>query len=165
MADDKNIQENIAKASADVISNLVYTITSDIINEAIGAGVDQGVMLECANKVVNRYVEGGVKVRKKPAPRAKAPKVVKDKPDALTAASRKMSSNVANNATWMHHPDDNNYSYTTNVRLSNGWPVRNNATGKIEYVVTDETTMPITLNDAKLAMGFGFEIDYSSIQQ
>jgi ribosomal protein L16/L10AE len=114
-------------------SPLMYTVVFDTVNEIImTAGGDQAKSLEAANEVVNRYLEGGIKIRKKPAPRAKTTKTpAKEKQvDALTAASRKVKS-MASNVFWMQHPEDPDYPYTPSIRLSkNGFPVRNNHTKK-----------------------------------
>ena len=75
-------------------------------NEIISVDGDQEAVPRCANSVVNKYIEGGIKVRKKPAPKkTQASKVpAKDKPvDALTAAYRKIN-NLGENLVWMYNP-------------------------------------------------------------
>ena len=156
---------NIVKTATDAVGNLLYTVAFDICNELITAGADQEAVLECGNRVVNRYIEGGVKVRKKPAPRAKAPKLTKDMPvDALTAASRKMNmSNLAGRVLWVHHPESNEFSYTTSVKLVSGYPLKNNLTQKVCAVVNEDSIGALTVSDAKLAMSLGLEIDYDEV--
>ena len=162
----EDVKENVVKPAEDAVANLLYTVVFDTCNEMISAGVDQEQALECANRVINKYVEGGVKVRKKPAPRPKAAKApAKDKPvDALTAASRKLN-NLAGNIVWIHHPDSDEYSYTTSVKLATGYPVRDNMTHKVVMVVNDTSTVPLTIKDARVAISLGLEVDYDKIEQ
>ena len=137
MEDNKDFKENLVK----------------VANEATG-------------NLIQKYLETGVKVRKKPAVRQKAPKApAKDKPvDALTAASKKMNS-LTGKILWVTHPDDENYSYSTNVKLANGFPLKDNSTGKVVMVVTDEESIPLTIKDAKVALSYGLEVDYDNLQQ
>lgn len=167
MEDSKDMQEKVLQSATGAVSDLVYTVIFDVCNEVISAGgVDQDKVLEAANAVVNKYVDGGVKVRKKPAPRPKAPKAPpKDKPvDILKAASRKLNS-LTNNTVWVVHPESDEFSYTTNFKLATGYPVRNNMTHKVVSVVNDDATAPLTVKDAKIALGLGLEVDYDSVEQ
>jgi hypothetical protein len=165
MEDNKELKENLLKTANEATSNLIYTVLFDLCSELISNGVaDEAKVLEIASSVVQKYVEGGIKVRKKPAARPRAAKApAKDKPiDALTAASRKMN-NVSNEITWITHPDDDSYSYSTNVKLANGYPVKSNETGKIVMVATDDEAVSLTVKDAKIARSYGLDVDYSSI--
>ena len=164
--DSKETHDNIVKAAVDAVGNLVYTVVFDVSNEIISAGAEQDAVLQCANRVVNNYVDGGIKVRKKPAPKAKVSKVpAKDKPvDALTAASRKLN-NLGENLVWMYHPQSNEYSYTTSMKLATGYPVRNNMTHKVVMVIGDESTGPLTVKDAKVATAMGLDVDYDAIEK
>jgi hypothetical protein len=159
-------RENTAKTAVSLMGDVIYTIVFDISNELISAGIDAEKVLECANKVVNNYVEGGIKVRKKPAPRKTQPKAsAKSTPiDLLKAAHKKMHS-LTDNITWIEHPDSKDYCYTTSVKLVKGYPVKNIKTQKIEMVVNDEATVPLTVNDAKVALTMGFDVDYDHVQQ
>lgn len=166
MEDTKELHANVVKSATNVVGDLVYSVIFDTCNEIITvAGVDQEKVLEAANVVVNRYVDGGVKVRKKPAPRPKAQKApAKDKPvDILKAASRKLNS-LTDNMVWVVHPDSDEFSYTTSVKLATGYPVRNNMTHKVTSIVNDEATAPLTMKDAKIALSLGLEIDYDSVE-
>lgn len=166
MSDNDDIRNKLLTASTDAISNIIYTVVFDLSNEIIiSSGADQEKILEIANQVVNKYVEGGIKIRKRPVAKPRVTKQPnKDKPiDTLTAASRKMKS-LYDNVVWIAHPDDNNYSYTLNIKLATGYPVRNNETNKIEYVATDETNAPLTIQDARLAASFGLDVEFSSIK-
>ena len=162
--DNKDVHEGAVKAAEDAVANLIYTVVFDVANEIISAGAEQDAVLKCANTVINKYVEGGIKVRKKPAPKAKVSKVsAKDKPvDALTAASRKLN-NLAENLVWMFHPNTKEYSYTTSVKLANGYPVRNNMTHKVEMVIGEDSTNPLTIQDAKIAQSMGLDVDFDAI--
>lgn len=166
MEEPKDTRENIMKAANDAVGNLVYSVAFDMCNGFIARGVDQEAALECANSIVKEYVEGGIKVRKKPAPRAKVPKApAKNKPvDALTAASKKLN-NLADNLVWLHHPETNEFSYTTSVKLATGYPLRNNLTHKVVMIIGDDGTLPLTMKDAKVALSLGLDIDYDSITQ
>lgn len=155
---------NLVKVAEDALGNLIYTVVFDTCNEIISAGADQDAVLQCANRVISKYVEGGVKVRKKPVPKAKAKVQAKDKPvDALTAASRKIN-HLGENLVWVHHPQSNEYSYTTSMKLATGYPVRNNMTHKIVMVVGEESTGPLTVKDAKIANSLGLDVDYDAVE-
>jgi hypothetical protein len=164
MEESKDMRANMMKAAEDAVGNLVYTVVFDTCNEIIATGADQEAVLACANRVVSRYMEGGVKVRKRPAPRAKTTKApAKDKPvDAITAAFKKMNT-LADNAVWIHHPEDSAYSYTTSIKLATGYPVRDNMTRKVVMVINDEATVPITIKDARVAVSCGLDVDYDSV--
>lgn len=167
MDDTKDLQDKIVRSASNIVGDLVYTVVFDTCNEIIAAGgVDQEKVLEAANTVVNKYVDGGVKVRKKPAPRPKVPKTsVKEKPvDILKAASRKLNS-LTDNVVWVVHPESDEYSYTTSVKLATGYPVKNNITQKVVLVATDESTAALTVKDAKIALSLGLDIDYDSVEQ
>ena len=84
---------NVHAAAVEATENLIYTVIFDTCNEAISAGADQEVQLKAANSTIQRYIEGGVKVRKRPVARPKAPKTpAKPKPiDALAAAAKKIN--------------------------------------------------------------------------
>lgn len=166
MEDTKELRENTLNSAHNIIGDLVYTIVFDTCNEIISAGADQEKVLEAANVVVNKYVDGGVKVRKKPSPRPKVQKAAtKEKPvDILKAASRKLNS-LTDNMVWVVHPESDEFSYTTSVRLATGHPVRNNMTHKVVSIVNDEATAPLTIKDAKIALSLGLDIDYDSVEQ
>ena len=151
----EQFRENAVKAGEETIANIVYTVVFDTCNEMITAGVDQDMALQCANSVVNRYLDGGIKVRKKPAPRAPKGTTKSKNIDAMTAASRKQLMNMGEKCTWVYHPNNNEYSYTTGIRLESGYPVRENATRKICYVINDTETRDLSNNDVRMAKSFG----------
>lgn len=163
----QEMRENVHRAAAEASDNLIYTVVFDLSNELISSGVaDSEKILEISTAVINKYIQGGLKVRKKPTPRpktAKAPSKEKQI-DTLTAASRKIN-NLANNQLWVKHPENDEYSYTTDVRLANGYPTRNNATQKIVGVVTEDSVQSLTVKDAKIALSLGLDVDYDSITQ
>ena len=156
----------LLKNAAGVVGDLIYTVVFDTCNEIISMGVEQDKVLQAANKVVNSYLDAGIKVRKKPAPRPKTSKApAKEKPiDVLRAAHRKLHS-LADNIIWVSHPDSDEYSYTTTVKLARGYPVKKNSTQKVVMVVNDDKTEMLSLSDAKIAMSLGLDIDYDSVQQ
>lgn len=167
MEDNKDFKDSLVKVANEATGNLIYTVVFDMANDLITKGVvDEATVLESASGTIQKYLDTGVKVRKKPVVRQKAPKApAKDKPvDALTAASKKMNS-LTGKILWVTHPEDENYSYSTNVKLANGFPVKDNTTGKVVMVVTDEESIPLTVKDAKVAMSYGLEVDYDNIQQ
>lgn len=154
-------REALIATASDHIKDIIYTVAFDVCNEIIEAGGNQEATLECANRVVARYVGEGIKVRKKPAPRAKAPQ--KDKQvDAVTAASRKLNKK---SFTWIHHPETEDYSYTTDVMLKNGHPLRNNHTSKIEKVINEEGALALTVTDAKIALSYGLDVDFEAVEK
>jgi hypothetical protein len=168
MEDNKDFKESLVKVANEATGNLVYTVIFDLANDLITKGaVDEATVLESASGTIQKYLDTGLKVRKKPVARPKAPKApAKDKPiDAMTAASKKINSLLVDKIVWAKHPEDENYSYSTNVKLANGYPLKDNSTGKVVRVVTDDAAVPLTIKDAKFAQSFGLEVDYDSIQQ
>ena len=166
MEDNKEFKDNLVKVANEATGNLVYTVVFDMANDLIANGAaDETTVLKSASGTVQKYLETGVKVRKKPVSRPKAPKApAKDKPvDAITAASKKLNS-LTGKIVWLEHPEDNNYSYSTNFKLANGYPLKDNSTGKVVRVVTDEETVALTVKDAKIAISQGLEVDYDNIE-
>jgi len=162
MKDNEDWRAKLMEVAKHHVENLAYTVVFDTTNEIIEMGADPQIALECGNRVISRYVDGDIKVRKKPVPRAKAPK--KQGPvDLMTAATRKAGR--ANEVEWVRHPESSNYSYTLQCKLANGYPVMNNSTGQICGVVTDEATLPLSVTDAKVAQSYRFEVDPDSIVQ
>jgi hypothetical protein len=168
--DNQDMQEingHAKDAAVDAVSNLLYTVTFDLCNSLISKGLPQDKVLEAGNEVFAHYVDAGIKVRKKPAPRQKTQKdekVAKMQPiDVLKASQKKKMQSVTDAIKWTTHPDDDKYSYSTDFQLARGFPVKNNKTGKIEGVVTDKETLPITVEDVQVAMQYHLECDFESI--
>ena len=165
---DENIKDKSMLTASQAFGDVIYTVVFDVVNEVISSveGVDQEKVLEAASNVLSKYVDGNLKVRKKPSPKPRAPKApASDKPvDILKAASKKMHT-LSDNMVWVTHPESEDMSYTTNVKLVNGYPVRNNATQKIVSVVTNDATVPLTVGDATVALSMGLEVDYESVAQ
>jgi hypothetical protein len=159
---DENAREELLGPASEHIKDVIYTVAFDVCNEIIDAGGDPDATLECANRVVAKYVGDGIKVRKKPAPRAKAPTVKDKQIDTITAASRKLNKK---NVLWMHHPETDEYSYTTDIMLKNGHPLRNNNTSKIEQVIDDGGVKPLTIADARIAVSYGLDVDFDSVEK
>lgn len=158
-------REHAKNAAVDAVSNIIYTAIFDYANDLIAAGVDQEVVLKTANEAVNKYSDDGIKVRKRPVPKPKAPKKEKDKPiDIITAATKKMGISKKT-ILWITHPEDDNYSYTTDLKLATGYPVKNKITNKLEMVATDDKSMPLTIDDVKIARSYNLDVDLSSISK
>ncbi len=167
MEDFTEMRNGLVSSANAAVGDLIYTVAFDVCNQIItDTEVDQSKVLEAANTVVTKYLSDGVKVRKKPSPRPKAARPApKDKPvDVLKAASKKMSS-LSDNITWISHPESDDLSYTSDVKLSNGYPVRDNTSGKVTSVVTDDATVPLTVQDAKIALSYGLDVDYDCVEQ
>lgn len=122
-----------------IVADLIYTIIYDFSNRLIlDDNCDSKQVISRANQVLSDYREGNVRVRKKPAPRARAPRAAKEKPvDLVTAARIKLQQEkpAGVNVQWVLHPDngpDKKYSYTTSFVLPGGGiPLKNNHTDKI----------------------------------
>ena len=157
----QNVTDEMRKgavaAAESIVGDLVYTVMFDFANELIATEqADTDKVLAIANAVVAKYVDG-VKIRKKPAPRAtKAP--VKKQVDVLTAAGRKLH-NLGREIVWMFHSDSSAYSYGSNIYLVNGHPVRDNTTKQIVYVVNERDTSRLTDDDVRAAVAMGLPVD------
>ena len=155
--------EGKVAGAAKLIGDIAYSIVFDTTNEMISAGFNQAKALECANNVMSRYVEGSIKIRKKPAPRAPKPKAAPQN-DVTTAASSKRQS-VSGSFVWVSHPEDSNYQYTTSAKLATGYPLKDTNNNKIVGVIGDESISSLTMRDAKIATSFGLQVDRSSIEK
>lgn len=167
-------EEKDKRSATEIINNnlfgdLVYTVVFDVCNEVIRQNPEIGDknFLECGNAVIEKYVESGIRVRKKPAPRQSKPRatVAREKAtDMYTAASRKAASrrNVSS-YNWVQHPDNENYVYTKDVSLKNGYPLIEVGIKKVVGVINEEGTKGLTSDDAKIAASYGLEINHKSI--
>ena len=166
MADKQELQDNLVKVANEATGNLIYTVVFDLVNDLILKNVgDEATILESASGTIQKYLDTGVKVRKKPVVRPSAPKApAKDKPvDALTAASKKLNS-LTSKMMWVTHPEDEKFSYSPTVSLATGFPLKDNATGKVVMVVTDDKCLPLSVQDARLAMSYGLDVNYDCVQ-
>jgi hypothetical protein len=151
-----DVRSGAVAAAESAVGDLIYTVVFDYVNELISREeVDADRALTIANAVMAKYAEG-VKIRKKPAPRAaKAP--AKKQVDVLTAAGRKLN-NLGRKIVWMYYPDNHEYSYGSNIVLVNGHPVRNNTTQDIEAVINEQETMRLTEDDVRAAVALGLPV-------
>lgn len=156
----EDIRSKLNGPSETLINDLIYTILYDYTNEIIAAGMDEGEALKTANVLAERYIESGIKMRKKPAPRAKP----KAKNDAISAASRKTKKSMSNEIVWVVHPSDETYLYSTSHQLSTGYPIKHSETNLIVGVIDDDSSHALTPDDAKVAVSLGMKVDYSSIE-
>lgn len=134
------VEETLAKIEtcSSIVADLVYTIIYDFSNRLIlDNNYDSKQVISLANQVLSDYKEGNVRVRKKPAPRARAPRAAKDKPvDLVTAARIKLQQEKPSaNIQWELHPNngpDKKYSFTRSFLLPGGGiPLKNNHTDQI----------------------------------
>lgn len=154
------LKQSLLHGANNVIGDLLYTAICDTCNEIISVcpGVDEAAALKAANKVATRYFEEGVKVRKKPVPRAKTTKSPKPQSmDLLSAANKKQSSQLQIN-TWKKHPNSDEYSFAP-VTFATGYPLRNNKTGKLVRMITDNDTHVPTKEDLKIALTYALEYE------
>lgn len=163
MSSEEETRSSLLNSAQQTLGDLVYTVVFDTCNEMISAGLEQSTVLECANLVVKKYVSDGIKMRKKPAPRASKPKAPTSQIDAITAASRKMKKKVSERIMWVYHPSDNEYSYTTDVQLVTGYPVKQNISSKVVGVVDDTSCKGLTMEDARVAISMGLDVDFDSV--
>lgn len=154
------IRAKLQGPTENLINDLIYTVLFDYTNEIIDSGTDEADALKAANILAERYIEQGIKMRKKPASRAKP----KTKNDLVTAASRKSKKSLTKDALWIVHPSDDSYSYTTSIQLSTGYPIKSNETGLIVGVIDDNSTHLLTTDDFKVAVSLGLKPDYNSIE-
>lgn len=156
---------SITAIAEKAVGDLIYTIVFDLSNEITNTtDVPAEKVLEAASSVVNKYITGGIRIRKKPVPRAKTERVpAKEKQvDTLTAAQRKIN-NLSNAFVWVVHPEDEKYSYSTSAKLASGYPVRDNITHKVVMVATENECIDLTVKDAKVALSLGLDVDFSKV--
>lgn len=152
--------EQLAGIAQDALKNILYSVICDVCNEVITQcpNADSKVVLTAANTVINKYVGEGVKVRKKPTPRSKT--VVK------TTQKKMDIFNVMNNTrndeykipSWMTHPNVDYLSFAT-VKFPSGHPVRNNKTGKLVGIATDDEIHAPTKDDITYARMYSLEFE------
>lgn len=152
-------RESLLPVAQDTLKNLIYSVICDVCNEVITncPNADSKVVLTAANAVIDKYVGEGVKVRKKPAPRSKtAVKPAQKKVDLYTAV--KSRNDEMKIPSWMKHPHNDEYSFAT-IKFPTGYPVRNNKTGKLVGVATDNEVHALTKDDITYARMYSLEID------
>lgn len=155
----EEIRSKLQGPTENLLNDLIYTVLFDYTNEIIESGVDETEALKVANVLVEKYIEHGIKMRKKPASRAKP----KTKNDAVSAASRKMKKSIANDIVWIVHPSDNTYLYSTSHQLSSGYPIKNSENNLIVGVIDDTSSHLLTMDDVKIAVSLGMQVDYNSV--
>lgn len=165
--DFESLKSVILKAAENSTGDLIYTVVCDICNELIGVvpEADSAKVLTAGNTVISRYVDQGIKIRKKPAARNKVVKATpKQKPaNDLLAAANKKENDPYKKFLWSAHPNSSSHSYTVDIMLKNGHPVILTETQKVVMVINEETTQPITMEDAKIALSYHLNIDESAI--
>ena len=56
------------------------------------------------------------------------------------------------------HVDEYDYSFTTDIKLATGYPVKDNGSDKIVLVVGEDGVTDMTGDDIQLAIQHGFEV-------
>lgn len=145
-------REHLTSAAHGAIADILYSAISDTANEILVTvdGVDEAAVLKAANAVIARYTDEGIKIRKKPTPRPRAPVTKPKKSTDLASAANKLMA-------WIKHPVRSEYSFA-NKWLSSGYPLRNNVTGHWVGMITEDETHPPTKED--LIMGQMFSLEY-----
>lgn len=159
----EELKQSLLHGANNAIGDLLYTAICDTCNEIISVcpGVDEAAALKAANKVATKYFEEGVKVRKKPAPRAKTTKSPKPQSmDLLSAANKKQSSQLPI-TTWSKHPGSDKYSFAS-IYFDTGYPLRSNKTGKLVAMVTEKDAHAPSKDDLKIALTYNLEYEEDS---
>lgn len=158
--EDSQLKQSLLHGANNIIGDLLYTAICDTCNEIISVcpGVDEAAALKAANKVATKYFEEGVKVRKKPAPRAKTTKSPKPQSMDLLSATNKKQSSQLPITTWNKHPKSDKYSFAP-ITFATGFPLRNNQTGKLVGIITDHDTHIPTKEDLKIALTYALEYE------
>ncbi len=145
------------KASEEALTNLIYTIVSNTCNEMIAAGMDKAKVLECANNVVKRYAETGIKMRKRPAHRAARSR------DVSSTGTSKSRHKGPPTLLWITHPSNKDYQYTTSKMLATGYPLKESKSNMVVGVIDKHTCKNLTADDARLAVSLGLAVDLKNI--
>lgn len=146
-------RESLVSAANSAIADILYSAISDTANEILLTvdGIDEAAVLKAANAVITRYVDESIKIRKKPAPRTRAPTTKPKKSTDLASAANKIYQ-------WIKHPERSEYSFA-NVWLATGFPLRNNVTGHWVGMITDDDTHPATKDD--ILKGHMYSLEYT----
>ncbi|ORX91243.1 hypothetical protein K493DRAFT_304212 [Basidiobolus meristosporus CBS 931.73] len=131
---------------------------SDFSSKLIKEGLDSDTVLKCANNLSSNYLGEGVKIRKKPTPRApKAPGTTKS-----SSTTKSCSKPTPKTLTWEPHPGDpENYSFTRDIVLKKGLPVRYNKNKKVVYVGGKDEVYDLEVEDAMLLSNCNLVCDMS----
>lgn len=154
----KQTLSDIVESANKIVADIIYTVMSDLSSELIKEGLDSDTVLKCANNLSSNYLGEGVKIRKKPAPRApKAPGTTKSSGTAKTR-----SKPVPKTLTWEPHPGDpENFSFTRDISLRRGLPVRLNKNKKIVYVGGKDDVYSLDVDDALQLSNYNLSCDMS----
>jgi hypothetical protein len=134
------------EAANSAVSDLIYTVVYELSNNLVEKGLPESIVFEEASALISKYNEEGMKIRKKPAPRKK-----KDGVEAKKG-----------NFVWLVHPNERKYSYTKDIPLARGYPLRDNSTGKIVGVITDDDCEALDSVDIKVVLSHGLEVELAT---
>lgn len=59
---------------------------------------------------------------------------------------------------WHWHMDEYDYSFTTDIELYTGYPVKDNTTNKVVFVVGKDGVTDLTKEDIKVARQYGLKV-------
>lgn len=155
---EKKTFEEIVGSANKIVADIIYTVMSDLSSELIKEGLDSDTVLKCANNLSSNYLGEGVKIRKKPAPRAaKVPGAAKS-----SGTTKTRSKPAPKTLTWEPHPGDpENFSFTRDIVLKKGLPVRLNKNKKIVYVGGKDDIYNLEVEDAMLLSNYNLLCDMS----
>lgn len=156
---EKKSLDELVSASARLCGDLLYTAIYDLSNDLIKKGLDEALVLECANELSSRYFSDGIKVRKKPAPRTSKPSTKTS--GSSSAKTKKVSGKTIS---WIFHPSTEEFSYTPDITLTNGFPLRDNSTQKVIGTINKDGVGYLTMEDMKTAFLHELMVDMSNLR-
>ncbi len=139
-------------------SNLVYSVLYDYCNALINKDVNEKVVLDTAFEILQLWLNGSLKMRKRPTPRTIRRQPKPEAIDAKAASTRHTKKALTDNAVWKQHPTVKQLMFTQSFTLESGYPVKNQE-GKIVGVITEKDIFNLMPNDVRLAVSRGYAID------
>lgn len=130
------------------IQTVIKNVKSELIKEYKNSGFDEQYIKDELNKLLEEYSTDGLKIRKLPA---------KPKPKTPTEKSKEKK------LKWQVHPGNPEYLYTTDIKLANGYPVKDSNTNKIIAVINENETANLTAEDVKSAYPYRLPIEASNV--
>lgn len=78
--------------------------------------------------------------------------------DIMDRITHELERTRLHDITWHWHVDEYDYSFTTDIKLATGYPVKDNGSDKVVLVVGENGVTDLTEEDKIVAKRYGFEL-------
>ncbi|KAG1000516.1 hypothetical protein G6F27_013746 [Rhizopus arrhizus] len=100
--------------ASQAVSQLLWTFSNDLCNELLEHNVDKDLLNNATEKVLQKYIDTGLKLKPAVTARSKRTKAVTSPNTVMNIIKSKKNINI-HTANWHEHPDDPTLSYTHDI--------------------------------------------------